>query len=471
MIDLMYVTPPKVQTGHLLSARVAGIWADDAVWLDGMSRQPRMVRETVTGDWQDTNGAEKTMRCGGKEVIFNILHRYDMLHWKVTFDVDGSGSSTIRIYYRNKVAMTQTRTGGGTWTFEGSASLSGLGVTLATWCLARVRVTLQTASGTNARVTVHYIEERSAGPGTSYVTPDTYADESVPSATSLNKIPNCIAGLDAILYWPNQGMGRAGSEGWEEPSTYTTIKAWRTFHHGDTLYYRVWAYKDTSDLSRQVAWRLKYAGTVVAQDAYAGVWTGDEGKEFTGSADVSALANQNDWVEAELQWCVTGGTEGKGRVEIDYLFTRAETGISVPGRIQPTAYVYGNTPGQTATLDRIATLLKEIADDDGTGWNANGRARLYPRSVAVPNVTRKRIYLVHWGWPTLRYRAFGDEKGAGITLHWGDDQVLTLKPPIKGDVRRSRVVDLRALTDLQPGQVYYIESESGRAEYAAETRT
>ncbi len=460
MRELLYVTPPQVQTGKLLSARVVGAWADDAIWLDGIAKGPRMVRDSPGWcAWEDTGGAEKI-----------IWQWYDCkyhanLAYKVNVEKSGAGTCTLKIKYKTTTILTATANAESTYDVS---ALAGA------WEVVLIQVTMTTTDGTDGRIKVDYMEHRPTT-ATGYVTPYTFADAAVPTAANFNTIATAITGLNTVAKWPVVGLTRF-SGGPYGAQADTTVKTWKHFHHGTMLYYRVFIGKDGSNTARYVKWRIKYGAGAdeVATGSYHGAhnMTDADGTGWyvcSGSASLAGLANQNALVDVVLSVEVYGATDagGKGWIICDYVFTVDQSDTSIPGRIIPTQYAYGDTGGQTATLDRIAGLLRDMANDAGGGYNASGLARMLARSCAVPVVTpRKRFYMVHSGWPTLRYRA------KNATMHWGSpdqSQALTDWPPTLSS-EKSRALTLTGLKGLSPGMAYYIESTSFEIHGAWETR-
>jgi len=468
MLDQLFVAPPTLQAGKLASARVGGIWSDDAIWLDGVSRMPRMVREWTEHQSARTYPSESTAKYNdGKAIHYNLLHRWDTLHWRIILVVTGTGDATLKLKYKGVTVLDSGAQSSGTHTLESSTSLSGAGVSISTWQLAHIVPKLTTTGNSTARIQMEYIEERPAASDYSaYATPDSYTDLSTPNAASLNKIASAITGLNAIARWPVQGLAMYDTD-WTRNDVMSSRKKWKAFHHGDTLYYRVRVRKDGSSLSRKCGWRIMYDGNEVASDEYSGQFNADgDGQVYSDSVDISGLGlSEQDFVEVDFQVRVYGSGDSAGRFYVDYVFSRYAGGVDLPGAISPTANVYGDTGGQTATLAKIASVLTTMADDSGGGYNQGGDAILFGRSVAVPPLARKRIYMVHAGWPTLRYRA------KNAKLHWGDDQSQGLEDWPSGSSSRVRWLDLRGLRGLAPGMVYYVESETDDLHFVAETRS
>ncbi len=461
MRELLYITPPTIPTGvspYLLSARVVGVWADDAIWLDGLAKGPRMVRDySDYCAWEDTGGIEKI-----------VFQWYDCKYhgsfaYKVGLQKTGGGVATLKLKYKTTTILTKTASGDTESSYDVSA-LAGA------WEVVLIQMTMTTESGTTARVKLDYCEHRILT-ATGYVTPYTFADLAVPTVANFNTVPTCITALNAIAKWPVAGMFRWSGGPYSEQAD-TVVKTWKHFHHGSRLYYRLHIGKDGSNLSRYIVWRIVYNGTEVATGSYHGAYNMDEEGNwqiFSSNVDLSGLANQNAQVDVTLNIRVYGGadTGGKGFVNLDYMFTTDQSDTSVPGRIVPTQYAYGDTGGQTATLNRIAGLLRDMSNDAGGGYNASGFARMLARSTGQPvATTRKRLYQIYSGYPTLRYRCKN-----GV-MHWGSPdqtQSLTDWPPA-GSSEKSRRLTMTGLKGLYPGMVYYVESSSSEIHGVWETR-
>lgn len=462
MHELLYVTPPTVQAGKLLSARVGNIWSDDTIWLDGIARAPRALWEY----WDYTDPHDGTSERDMAE--FRILHApicYTYLIWSLKHAQTGSGTSTLRLYYRDNLVLQNTRTSAGETTLVSGANISSY--VPGAWAMSKVRLTLQCTGGASARAAILYIAERSVCP-VSYQTPQLFSSGTVYTAAQFNTIPAAIGALNAIARWPVYGFRRRVGE-WYEGASEQTIATWTGKHHGDTLHYHITIAKDGSNLRRKINVRIYYAGTAVKTLSYSGAWT--EGEDFSGTVSLAGLGVQeNDDVTVSVTYWTEGAmsdpTAGKGKVWVNYLGTSYAGYALAPPKATATGYV-------TATdLNYIASVLADMANDTGGGYNDGGRAYMLGYNLAWktlppgPTTGRTRVYLLRTGWPTLRYRA------KKATLRWGENGQesvgLTDSPKAWASYN---TVDLDGLKGLAPGMLYWMESETGEIDYVAETRS